>query len=118
IELLGAGADPQSVLTRLYERPWRVLHLAAHGVFEFKPDPQSAPVTGMVLDGGFYLTPSQLTQMRTVPELVFVHCCHLGSPKGDVNVPTAYHRLAANVATEFIKMGARAVVAAGWAVDD
>jgi hypothetical protein len=30
----------------------------------------------------------------------------------------AFPRLAANIATEFIRMGVRAVVAAGWAVDD
>ena len=30
----------------------------------------------------------------------------------------AFHKLAANLATQFIKIGARAVVAAGWEVDD
>ncbi|MEZ5392377.1 MAG: CHAT domain-containing protein [Bryobacterales bacterium] len=31
---------------------------------------------------------------------------------------TADHRFAANVATQLIRMGVRAVIAAGWAVDD
>ena len=33
--LLEEGADPMAVLSAMHERPWRILHLAAHGVFEF-----------------------------------------------------------------------------------
>jgi len=49
---------------------------------------------------------------------VFINCCHLGQMRGDASPRVAFHRLAANLATQFIKIGARAVVAAGWAVDD
>mgnify|MGYP001764437738 FL=1 len=63
--------------------------------------------------------------MRSVPELVFINCCHLGAvepgdrrPAAERNERNDYNRIAANVATEFIRMGVRAVVAAGWAVDD
>jgi tetratricopeptide (TPR) repeat protein len=37
---------------------------------------------------------------------------------GTLQPPDVDHRFAANVATQFIRMGVRAVVAAGWAVDD
>ncbi len=37
---------------------------------------------------------------------------------GETRPPTAFPDLAANLATQFIRMGARVVVAAGWAVDD
>ncbi len=74
-------------------------------------------MSGVVLDGGIFLTPSEAQAMRHVPDLVFINCCHLGQTSGDTS-PQAFHRLAANLATEFIRMGARAVVAAGWAVSD
>ena len=60
--------------------------------------------------------------MRSVPELVFINCCHLGRIAGEAperaNLRRDYNHLAANVAQEFIRMGVRAVIAAGWAVDD
>jgi hypothetical protein len=63
-----------------------------------------------------FLTPGDIAQMRFVPELVFINCCHLGRVDG----PRPLDRLglAANLGEEFIAMGVRAVIAAGWAVDD
>jgi hypothetical protein len=115
--LLGSDASPMAVIGALHDRPWRIVHLAAHGVFEFVPEPGEPPVSGLVLDGGIYLTAAEARSMRHVPDVVFINCCHLGRTSGDVR-PYAFHRLAANLATEFIAMGARAVVAAGWAVSD
>src|SRR5262249_9409565 len=43
------------------------------------------------------------------------NCCNLGAID---SAPTAFNRLASSVARELIEMGVRAVVAAGWAVDD
>ena len=116
--LLEEAADPMSALTALHERPWRIMHLAAHGVFEFDAGDGRGLVSGLVLDDGVFLTASEATQLRHVPELVFINCCHLGQTRGDASPHVAFHRLAANLATEFIRIGARAVVAAGWAVDD
>jgi hypothetical protein len=118
LSLVGAAAHPLAVLSALHEQPWRVVHLAAHGVFEFAPEDESAPVSGLVLDDGIFVTAAEVEQMRHVPELVFVNCCHLGQTRGDAPQEQAFHRLAANLATQFIRMGARAVVAAGWAVND
>ena len=60
--------------------------------------------------------------MRQVTEFVFINCCHLGNikPGSDLrNTERSCHnRLAANLASQFIRMGVRAVIAAGWAVDD
>ena len=117
--LLEEAADPMSVLTAVHERPWRILHLAAHGVFEFEPESGDGRlVSGLVMDDGVFFTAAEADQLRHVPELVFINCCHLGQSRGDASPHVAFHRLAANLATQFIKMGARAVVAAGWAVDD
>jgi len=115
VELLTEeAATPVAVLTALHEQPWRVLHMAAHGVFEYGEE----KVSGLVLDDGTFFTAADADQLRYVPELVFINCCHLGQTRGDAKRHVAFHRLAANLATQFIKMGARAVVAAGWEVDD
>lgn len=120
---------PQAVIQALYERGYRLLHLAGHGVFEHdmtetyiddrtqEPATRTRRVTGMVLGENIFLTPVEIEQMRQVPELVFINCCHLGH-LGQPEAPTDRHRLAANLATQLIRMGVRAVVAAGWAVDD
>ena len=116
--LLEEAATPIAVLTAIHEKPWRIMHLAAHGVFEYDRDDGQPPVTGLVLDDGLFFTAAEADQLRHVPELVFINCCHLGQTRGDAAPTVAFHRLAANLATQFIKMGARAVVAAGWAVND
>jgi len=48
-----------------------------------------------------------------VPELFFLNCCHVGAiGQGQGN------RLAVGLAEQLIRIGVRAVVAAGWPVDD
>ena len=34
----------------------------------------------MVIGRDIFLTPGDIEQMRWVPELVFINCCHLGKP--------------------------------------
>jgi len=100
----------------LHARGWRVLHLAGHGEHEWVSKPGAKKLSGMVIGDGTFLTPGDVEQMRFVPELVFINCCHLGKAG---RMPTrGANRLAANLAMQFIRMGVRAVVAAGWAVDD
>ena len=111
------------VLNALYARPYRVLHLAGHGVFEATSGSRKGR-TGMVLSDGVVLSPIEVHQMRNVPELVFINCCHLGRIEGSQtearksNSRNDLNKFAANVAVEFIRAGVRAVIAAGWAVDD
>ena len=118
-----------AIVSGLHKDAWRILHLAGHGVHDFfnvndyrgSSNPSylakaRKAVSGMVIGKDTILTPGDVEQMRWVPELVFINCCHLGKtgpPSG-----TAYGRLAANLAMQFIYMGVKAVVAAGWAVDD
>ena len=111
------------VLKALFDRPYRVLHLAGHGVYQYaRATDAKDRVTGMVIGDGMFLTPHEIAQMRSVPELVFINCCHLGRIAGEAperaNLRHDYNHLAANVAQEFIRMGVRVVIAAGWAVDD
>ena len=94
---------------------WRILHLAGHGVHEFpeprrtdgrqavpRPAAQAAadarrrPCSGMVIGQDTLLTPGDVEQMRWVPELVFINCCHLGKTQSARTRPR-YNRLAANL---------------------
>ncbi|WP_319455751.1 MULTISPECIES: CHAT domain-containing protein [unclassified Mycobacterium] len=109
------------VLAGLYEKPYRIVHIAGHGHYEPPPTPDGKARSGVVLDNGVFLTAVEVGQMQQVPELVFLNCCHIGQT-GPQAVPRTsgveFNRLAASVSRELIEMGVRAVVAAGWAVDD
>jgi hypothetical protein len=57
--------------------------------------------------------------MSSVPELVFVNCCYLGKTDGAAEALYRNRfKLAANIGTQLIENGVKAVIAAGWAVDD
>lgn len=108
-------ATPSEIITSLFEKDYQIIHLAGHG--EFNPDePQSS---GMVLGKNVFLTPAIINQLMTLPELVFINCCHSGAQEEtSTDHSKNYHQLAANIGTQLIKMGVSAVVVAGWAVDD
>ncbi|GAB6191436.1 CHAT domain-containing protein [Desulfocastanea catecholica] len=108
------------VFNRLFAQPYRILHLAGHGYYEASTTAGRPARSGMVLEGGLYLTAVEIAQMRHIPDLVFLNCCHLAKmgPEAKETNPVAYNKLAASLSRELIEMGVRAVVAAGWAVDD
>ncbi len=109
-----------AILSGLHRDTWRILHLAGHGEHEFDigadADGHARRVSGMVIGRNAFLTPGDVEQMRWVPEVVFINCCHLGKTRATIRTP--YTTLAANLAVQFVNMGVKAVVAAGWAVDD
>lgn len=109
-DLYRAGA--QQVFDALFHGRYRFMHLAGHGVV----NDQATGLTGMVLGPRTYLTSAQVNKLRHVPEFVFINCCHLGAMKNDAQ--PRWGELAANLATQFIELGCKAVIAAGWAVDD
>ena len=84
----------------------QILHIASHG--EYVTD--NPAVTGALLNETFRLRVETVRQLRHVPDLVFLNCCYLG------RVGTT--RLAAGLAREFMAIGTRAVIAAGWDVGD
>lgn len=103
------------IVRQLFSDDYKIIHLAGHGVF----NPELPRQSGMVIGDGLFLTTSDIEQMSTVPELVFVNCCHLGKVKAaDEKYYQNRYKLAANIGTQLIEMGVKAVVAAGWAVDD
>lgn len=111
----------------LHAAPYRLVHIAAHGIFEPDDPNRSGVVTGV---GPHHrLTALDFRSMSVQPDLVFLNCCHLGRLEaGDEDnkleswlVPEQLrqpHKLAATVATQLMQNGVKAVVVAGWEVDD
>ncbi len=111
---IGQGRKALDVIKPLYQQPYRIVHIAAHGLFEH-PAADGMPRTGVVLSDGLLLGATEIGQMEVVPDLVFLNCCHLAQANP---TPVAYNRLAYSISRELIEIGVRCVVAAGWAVDD
>ncbi len=106
-----ARDDASAVVNALYARRYRIVHIAGHG--------EPGMAGGVVMSGGTFLGPHEIRNMRTVPELVFVNCCH-GAAREPGQVLRSFDRsaFAAGVADALIGIGVRCVIAAGWAVDD
>ncbi len=107
--------SPVEIVRQLFAHEYRIIHLAGHGIYN-SSDPARS---GMVLGLNMYLTSMELCQIRTLPEFVFINCCHLGKMEDvDYLHVSSPHRMAASVAQALIARGIKAVVAAGWAVND
>lgn len=104
--------NAQTIINELFKRPYRVVHVAGHGEF--------GENGGVVLSGdSTYLGANEVNAMRTVPELVFLNCCHLaGRDAATTLKPYDRAGFAANIAEALIRVGVRCVIAAGWAVED
>ncbi|MEO8473604.1 MAG: CHAT domain-containing protein [Chryseolinea sp.] len=103
------------IIEALFSADYKIIHLAGHGIY----DPASPKRSGMVIGNNSFLSTREIKQMPTVPELVFVNCCYLGKINGgDEKYYQDRSKLAANIGTQLIQNGVKAVVVAGWAVDD
>ncbi len=126
--LVGAQAPFQRVRMALLSQPYRLLHLCGHGVVDFwventgaAAQPQALRKTGLLLNQQQILTAADVEQMGSVPELVFINGCYSGREPASADLSAVQRNLpllASSLALQFIKMGSRAVVAAGWQVDD
>ena len=101
------------VFKQLFARPYRIIHIAGHGQYSEADSGQVGAKAGVVLSDGLFLTAAEIATMDPIPELVFLNCCHLGQMGG-----TASNKMAASISSELIRKGVRAVVAAGWPVQD
>ncbi|MEO6219393.1 MAG: CHAT domain-containing protein, partial [Ginsengibacter sp.] len=112
--LILRGSAPD-IIKSLFSEDYKIIHLAGHGMF----NPGDPEASGMVIGKGIYLTTSEIAQMSMTPELVFVNCCFLGKTDGIAEeLYRSRYKLAANIGTQLIENGVKAVVVAGWAVDD
>ena len=123
------GPDARTVINALMASDWRIVHISGHGEPPEKlgaepktcddPDQEDGDPRGVVLSDCSFLGPREIENMRVVPELVFVNCCHLAARNtGELLDKFDRARFAATVAEKLISIGVRCVIAAGWAVDD
>lgn len=132
-EAPGSWVEIQSALVR---RPYQVIHFATHGEVvdddprrtglvvgwrETDKPPQAAEQPRQTGER-VYLTALDFEQMSFTPDMVFLNACHVGRVPGAWDQPARsdanVHELAANLALTLMQNGVKAVVAAGWAVDD
>ena len=112
--LILRGSAPD-IIKSLFSDEYKIIHLAGHGMF----NPDDPETSGMVIGKEVYLTTAEISQMSMTPELVFVNCCFLGKTDGvSEDLYRSRYKLAANIGTQLIENGVKAVVVAGWAVDD
>jgi len=109
------GQTASKITEALFSEDYKIIHLAGHGFFN-KECPE---YSGMVIGPNTYLTTMEISQMPTVPDLVFVNCCYLGKTDGVAEeLYRSRYKLAANIGTQLIENGVKVVVAAGWEVND
>ena len=115
VVVLNDEHDARSIVSGLLARRYRVVHIAGHG----EPTTEQH-AGGVVLSDDTFLSPREIETMRTVPELVFVNCCHLAARDTTRTLNKGFDRsaFAAGVADKLIEIGVRCVIAAGWAVED
>ena len=104
-----------AVISELFARDYKIIHIAAHGVY----DEENPRHSGVVLAPDLRLNACQIEKLPSLPELVFINCCHLAKIDGQERLETpSPNRLSASIAEALIGMGVKAVIAAGWAVND
>jgi CHAT domain-containing protein len=107
--------SPFNIIQSLFNNDYKIIHLSGHGAFNEK-NPQNS---GMLIGDNVFLSTREICQMSTVPEFVFVNCCHLGKVDGVAEeLYKNRYKLAANIGTQLIENGVKAVIVAGWQVDD
>jgi len=103
------------IIQSLFSNEYKIIHLAGHGLF----NADSSKGSGMLIGKNVFLSTREISQMSNTPEFVFVNCCFLGKTDGVAEEFFQNRfRLAANIGTQLINNGVKAVIAAGWAVDD
>lgn len=108
------------IIKELFSGSYKIMHFAAHGVYETLTEGTKKKFrAGVVLGNGIFLEPSTIRQLPSLPEFVFINCCYSGTMTPPEDKYYKYRtRMAANIGTQFIRMGVKAVVVTGWAVDD
>lgn len=114
------AASTTEIETALFSSDFRIIHIAGHGLFQ----PDDPTRTGVVIGPDDFLTAQAFKQLEVVPDLVFLNCCHLAAIASGIEAGAIeftrrrLNQLGASLARQLIDSGVRAVVVAGWAVED
>ncbi len=106
--------NAKDIMMDFFSRNYKIMHFAGHGVY----DSDNCDI-GIAIGNGISIDPAMINQLGYVPEFVFINCCFSGViATEDETYSRNRYRLAANVGTQLIEMGVKAIVISGWAVDD
>lgn len=104
------GDDALQNFTAVLSQPCRVLHVTGHGAYEYVPYVGEPSLTGFVMGVDAYFTATEVMQMRTAPEVVFLNAAFLGRhTRGSP---------ATSMPDQFLAIGTRAVLAPVGAIED
>ena len=108
--LLGRNATKQAVLESMHSVS--LIHFAAHGYAE-RGEIALSPISscGTPHEEDYLLTMAEISQVRLTAKLVVLSCCH--SASGQIRAEGIV-----GIARAFLASGARAVLAALWAIED
>ena len=104
----------EEAIIKLFEEDFKVLHIAGHGEINASKPEKS----GVILSNDMILSSLEISRMPKTPEFVFINCCFSGAISDQDSVSNQVNELASNIGVAFIEKGVKAVVVAGWAVDD
>ncbi len=103
------------IMSALFADKYKFVHLAGHGFY----DPSRPNASGMAIGKDVFLTPTMIRQLPFTPDFVFVNCCHLGFiDEADSGYQDYRSAFGANFGVELIESGVKALIVAGWAVND
>ena len=108
--LVGNDARKQTVLERM--QSVSLIHIAAHGDAE-RGEIALSPISscGTPHEEDYLLTMAEISKVRLTAKLVVLSCCH--SVSGQIRAEGVV-----GIARAFLASGARAVLAALWAIED
>ncbi len=106
------NSTASDIVKEMYSLDYKILHFAAHGVHDENN-------SGIVIGPDIFLTPGTINQLSSIPEFIFINCCFSGdmTQYGDQFFKER-NKLASNIGTQLIKMGVKAAIVCGWAVND
>lgn len=120
------------IFQELYSKPHRIIHVAAHGDFDYsnpfksgivigtkKISPKAKSSSSDINEEPVFLTAYDIVQLDPMPEFVFINTCYSGKgfvDESEFNYKT--YEFAANIGEQFIREGVKAIIVAGWPVYD
>jgi hypothetical protein len=97
------------ILPEIISGSYQILHIAAHGIYS----EEKTGKTGIIIGQNEILTTAVISQMKQVPQLVFINCCELGKIYAEEEIQLqAKYEVAASLGCHFINMGAKGVIVA------
>lgn len=110
-------SDPIEIVKHFVAKEYKLIHFAAHGLIDKEDNSESKIVIGR----DRYIDFNTLKKMSYTPEFAFINCCYLGIQSESVDEDQKhldYPLFAASVGTQLVSEGYKAIIVAGWKLDD